>query len=88
MTSHSRTAVLGVVCSCGTEKEDSIDHKLTYLSTKKEEKANKTKRGDFPGVKYLPVNAGDTGLILGLETKIPHVVGQLSPCATTTEPAL
>ena len=88
MTSHSCTAVLGVVCSCGTEKEDSIDHKLTYLSTKKEEKANKTKRGDFPGVKYLPVNAGDTGLILGLETKIPHVVGQLSPCATTTEPAL
>ena len=43
---------------------------------------------DFPGcpvVKYPPYNAGDTGLIPGQGTKIPHAVGQLSPCATTTE---
>ena len=44
---------------------------------------------DFPGgpvVKNPPSNAGDTGSIPGQGTKIPHVVGQLSPCATTTEP--
>ena len=37
---------------------------------------------DFPGpvVKNLPSNAGDMGLILGWGTKIPHAVGQLSPC--------
>lgn len=34
---------MGVVCFYGTEKEDSIDHKLTYLSTGKKEKSNKTK---------------------------------------------
>ena len=41
---------------------------------------------DFPGdpvVKNLPCNAGDAGSIPGLETKIPHAVEQLSPCATT-----
>ena len=45
---------------------------------------------DFPGgpvVKNLPSNAGDAGSILGQGTKIPHVAGQLSPCATTREPA-
>ena len=36
-----------------------------------------------PGAKHPPANAGDTGLIPGLGTKIPHVMGQLSPCATT-----
>ena len=43
---------------------------------------------DFPGgpvVKNLPSNAGDSGSIPGGGTKIPHAVGQLSPCATTTE---
>ena len=43
---------------------------------------------DFPGgpvVKNPPSNAGDTGSIPGQGTKIPHAVGQLSPCATTTE---
>ena len=38
---------------------------------------------DFPGgpvVKNLPSNAGDMGPILGRGTKIPHAVGQLSPC--------
>ena len=38
-----------------------------------------------PGVKNPPYNAGDSGLIPGQGTKIPHAVGQLSPCATTTE---
>ena len=36
--------------------------------------------------KNLPANAGDMGSIPGLGTKIPHVAGQLNPCAITTEP--
>ena len=46
---------------------------------------------DFPGgpvVKNPPSNAGDVGLISGQGTKIPHAVGQLSPRAATTKPAL
>ena len=39
-----------------------------------------------PGVKNPPANAGDMGLIPRLGTKIPHVFGQLSLCATTTDP--
>ena len=31
-------------------------------------------------------NAEDMGLIPGLRTKIPYATGQLSQCATTTEP--
>ena len=31
-------------------------------------------------------NAEDMGLIPGLRTKIPYAIGQLSQCATTTEP--
>ena len=45
---------------------------------------------DFPGgpvVKNLPASAGDTGLTPGPGSKIPHAAGQLSPRATTTEPA-
>ena len=34
--------------------------------------------------KNPPANAGDTGLISGLGTKIPRVTEQLSPCATAT----
>ena len=45
---------------------------------------------DFPGgagVKNPPANAGDTGSIPGLgRSHMP--LEQLSPCATTTEPAL
>ena len=44
----------------------------------------------FPGgpvVKNLPAGTGDKGSIPGLG-KIPHVTGQLSLCATTTEPVL
>ena len=44
----------------------------------------------FPGgavVKSLPANAGDHGFE-PWSRKIPHAAGQLSPCATATEPAL
>ena len=45
---------------------------------------------DFPGgavVKNLPANTGDTGLSPG-SGKIPCAMEKLSPCTTTTEPAL
>ena len=45
---------------------------------------------DFPGgpvVKNLPSNAGDMRSTPGQGTKIPHASEQLSPRATTTEPA-
>ena len=49
------------------------------------------KRGrGFPGgavVKNPPANAGHTGSS-PWSGKIPHAAEQLSPCATTTEPAL
>ena len=48
----------------------------------------KKKAGDFPGcpvVKNPPCNAGDSGLILGQGTKIPHTVKQLYLYATITE---
>ena len=44
---------------------------------------------DFPGgtvVKNPPAHEGDTGLSPG-PGKIPRAAEQLSPCATTTEPA-
>ena len=31
-------------------------------------------------------NAGDVSLIPGQRARIPHAMGQLSPCAKTTEP--
>ena len=39
----------------------------------------------FLVVKNWPSNAGDKVSIPGLETKIPHAVGQISPCTTTRE---
>ena len=42
---------------------------------------------DFPGgpmVKHPPSNAGNTGLIPGRGTKIPHASEQLSPPLATT----
>ena len=36
-------------------------------------------------VKNLPCNAGDSGLIPGWGTKIPHAAGQLSLSITNTE---
>ena len=39
-----------------------------------------------PVVKHLPPNAGDTGLIPGQGTKIPHAMGQLSPHTATRIP--
>ena len=44
---------------------------------------------DFPGgpvVKNPSCNAGHASSVPGRGTKIPHAVGQLSLCATTTEP--
>ena len=38
-------------------------------------------------VKNLSCSAGDTGLIPGWRTKIPQAVEQLSPRASTIEPA-
>ena len=43
---------------------------------------------DIPGgpvVKNLLSSAGDMVLIPGQETKIPHAIGQLSPCAATAK---
>ena len=37
-------------------------------------------------VKNLPSSVGDSGWIPGQGTKIPHAVGQLCPCATSSEP--
>ena len=51
---------------------------------------NKILAKGFPGgtvVKNLPANAEDTG-VSPWSGKIPHAAEQLSPCATTTEPAL
>jgi len=51
----------------------------------------KTLNLDFSGgpvVKNLPSDARDTGSIPGQRTKIPHALGQLSPCAATTETML
>ena len=43
---------------------------------------------DFPAgpVVKNPCDAGDSGLIPGRETKIPHATEQLRPCATAREP--
>ena len=51
--------------------------------------SKETLLGDFPGgpvVKNPPANVRDEGLIPGQGTKIPHAMGQLSPCGTATEP--
>ena len=56
----------------------------------KEKYTYETDTRDFPAgpaVKNLPYNAGDVRSIPGQGTKIPHAAGQLSLCATTTEPA-
>ena len=39
------------------------------------------------GLKNLASNAGDISSISGQGTKIPHTMGQLGLCASTTEPA-
>ena len=38
-------------------------------------------------VKNRSCNAGEARSIPGRGTKMPHAAGQLSPCATTTEPS-
>ena len=40
-----------------------------------------------PGLRNLPANAGVSGSIPGLGTKILHAMGKLNPCATTSEHA-
>ena len=68
------------------EKEIKTAMRHHFTATKK---TMLKKKGDFPGgpvVKNLPANAGGTGSIPGLGTKIPHAMGQLNPCTTTTEP--
>ena len=58
------------------------------MGLKKKEFRNRIK--DFPGgavVKNSPASAGEPGFE-PWSGKIPHAVEQLSPCATTTEPAL
>ena len=40
---------------------------------------------NFPGGPLVNANAGDMGSKSGPGTKIPHALGQLSLCATTTE---
>ena len=65
-------------------------HYCPHFTVKDAESQRCYLRRDFPGglvVKNLPSNAEDAGLIPGLGTKIPHAIGQLSPCAATTEPA-
>ena len=50
----------------------------------------KTTDWEFPSgpvVKNLPFNAGNTGSIPGLETKIPHAPEKLTSSATNREPA-
>ena len=59
-----------------------------WADTGKNGIAKETMR-DFPGgpvVKNLPSNVGGAGSIPGWGTKIPQAMGQLSPCATATEP--
>ena len=61
-----------------------------FFTQKESTQSLKGKGWDLPGgpvVKNPPSNAGDVGSIPGRGTKIPHAVGQLSPCAATTEPA-
>ena len=48
----------------------------------------KVRPGEFsngPVVKNPPCSAGDTGLIPGQGTKIPHAMEQLSPCTAARE---
>ena len=55
-----------------------------------QKKKKERERIGLPGgavVKNPPANAGDTGSD-PWSGKIPHAAKQLSPCATTTEPAL
>ena len=61
---------------------------LTSLGSRKLNYLKINSLGDFPSspvVKNPLANAGDQGLFLGWGTKIPHVSGQLSLCATTRE---
>ena len=74
-TAGSRQRPVGIVCNLGVSRSRGCFYP-------------EWPPGDFPGhpvVKNLSCKAGDTGLIPGQGTKIPHATEQLSPCATTTE---
>ena len=62
--------------------------KIKSLHCKSNKYLEKKKNRDCPGgpvAKNMPSSAGDTGSTPGQRTKIPHVMGQLSPQATTRE---
>ena len=68
--------------------EPPVESCLFIIFFNKDVLKKKVPSWDFPGgpvVKNLPYNAGDMGSIPGQGTKIPHVVGQLSPRTTTIE---
>ena len=87
----TRAPVHGVAVTCVHRIMQNSHQLLTHCPAG--EDANKVSHlekqlGGFPWwsrVKNLPANAGDMGSIPNLGTKIPHIVGQLSPWATTTE---
>ena len=55
------------------------DKRGQTLNTRENERMNgHLPRG--PGVKNPPANAGAMGSIPGWESKVPHALGQLSPC--------
>ena len=68
---------------------DNLEEMDKFLETYNFTRLNqKETNRDFPGgpvVNNLPYNAGDAGSIPSQGTKIPHAMGQLSPCTTTTE---
>ena len=71
----------GIKHSSGEEKKNS-DH-CKHISIQQTDNLRGLPCG--PMVNNPHCNAGDTGSISGRGTKIPHTVGQLSPCATTRE---
>ena len=58
---------------------------LNHVHSFKEHECRDSPGG--PVVKNLPCNASDVGSIPRQGTRIPHAVGQVSPCNAATEPA-
>ena len=76
------------------ESQKTIPSKFLYVSSRMQNARQvqnfllKSTTRDFPGgpgIKDAPANAGDTGSIPGLGTKIPHPLGQLSLIDATTD---
>ena len=71
--------------------ETEKNFKLTVSNVCREILGKKAHLRDFSGgpvVKNLLSNAGDGDSIPGQGTKIPHDLGQLSPCVTLEKPPL